>query len=163
MSEHTPEDSAQAPLIDIVLPVEESEHVSAWKTAIAEQLALPEERIVDMRLRKHSIDARQRQIKVQLRIEVGLDQPLPAEPELKPLYDRPTADAKTVLIIGCGPAGMFAALRALELGLKPIILERGKDASARRFDLGPILKKGTVIEDSNYCFGEGGAGSFSDG
>lgn len=163
MSEHTPEDSAQAPLIDIVLPVEESEHVSAWKTAIAEQLGLPEERIVDMRLRKHSIDARQRQIKVQLRIEVGLDQPLPAEPELKPLYDRPTADAKTVLIIGCGPAGMFAALRALELGLKPIILERGKDASARRFDLGPILKKGTVIEDSNYCFGEGGAGTFSDG
>ena len=58
---------------------------------------------------------------------------------------------------------MFAALRGLELGLRPIILERGKDASARRFDLGPILKKGTVIEDSNYCFGEGGAGTFSDG
>jgi uncharacterized protein len=163
MSEHTPEDSARAPLIDIVLPVEESEHVSAWKTAIAEQLALPEERIIDMRLRKHSIDARQRQIKVQLRIEVGIDQALPSEHELKPQYDRPTADAKTVLIVGCGPAGMFAALRALELGLKPIILERGKDASARRFDLGPILKKGTVIEDSNYCFGEGGAGTFSDG
>ena len=163
MPEHTPEDSVPAPLVDIVLPVEQSEHVSAWKTAIAEKLALPEERIVDMRLRKHSIDARQRQIKVQLRIEVGLDQALPAEPELKPLYDRPAADANTVLIIGCGPAGMFAALRALELGLKPIILERGKDASARRFDLGPILKKGTVIEDSNYCFGEGGAGTFSDG
>jgi uncharacterized protein len=163
MPEHTPEDSAQAPLVDIVLPVEESEHVSAWKTAIAEKLALPEERIVDMRLRKHSIDARQKQIKVQLRIEVGLDQALPPEPELKPRYGRTTADAKTVLIIGCGPAGMFAALRALELGLKPIILERGKDASARRFDLGPILKKGTVIEDSNYCFGEGGAGTFSDG
>lgn len=163
MPAHTPKDSAQAPLVDIVLPVEESERVSAWKTAIAEQLALPEERIVDMRLRKHSIDARQRQIKVQLRVEVGLDQALPAEPELKPRYGRPTADAKTVLIVGCGPAGMFAGLRALELGLKPIILERGKDASARRFDLGPILKKGTVIEDSNYCFGEGGAGTFSDG
>lgn len=163
MPEHTPEDSAQAPLVDIVLPVEESENVSAWKTAIAEKLALPAEQIVDMRLRKHSIDARQRQIKVQLRIEVGLDQALPAEPELKPRYNRPSTDAKTVLIIGCGPAGMFAALRALELGLKPIILERGKDASARRFDLGPILKKGTVVEDSNYCFGEGGAGTFSDG
>ena len=163
MPEHTPEDSAPAPLVDIVLPVEQSEHLSAWKTAIAEKLALPAERIVDMRLRKHSIDARQRQIKVQLRIEVGLDQALPPEPKLKPLYDSPAADAKTVLIIGCGPAGMFAALRALELGLKPIILERGKDASARRFDLGPILKKGTVIKDSNYCFGEGGAGTFSDG
>jgi uncharacterized FAD-dependent dehydrogenase len=163
MPEHTSKDSTKAPLVDIVLPVEESERVSAWKTAIAEQLALPEERIIDMRLRKHSIDARQRQIKVQLRIEVGIDQALPSEHELKPQYDRPTADAKTVLIVGCGPAGMFAALRALELGLKPIILERGKDASARRFDLGPILKKGTVIEDSNYCFGEGGAGTFSDG
>ena len=163
MPEHTPEDSAPAPLVDIVLPVEQSEHVSAWKTAIAEKLALAEERIVDMRLRKHSIDARQRQIKVQLRIEVGLDQALTPEPQLKPLYECPAADAKNMLVIGCGPAGMFAALRALELGLKPIILERGKDASARRFDLGPILKKGTVIEDSNYCFGEGGAGTFSDG
>ncbi len=163
MPEHTSEDSAQAPLVDIVLAIEESEHEAAWKPAIAEKLELAEERIVTMRLRKHSIDARQRQIKVQLRIEVGIDQPLPPEPELKPDYRTPAAEAKTVIIIGCGPAGMFAALRALELGLKPIILERGKDASARRFDLGPILKQGTVIEDSNYCFGEGGAGTFSDG
>jgi uncharacterized FAD-dependent dehydrogenase len=72
-------------------------------------------------------------------------------------------DAKRVLIVGAGPAGLFAALRCLELGAKPIILERGKDASARRFDLAPILREGRVIEDSNYCFGEGGAGTFSDG
>jgi uncharacterized FAD-dependent dehydrogenase len=58
---------------------------------------------------------------------------------------------------------MFAALRCLELGYKPVVLERGKDASSRRFDLGPILKEGRVIEESNYCFGEGGAGTFSDG
>ncbi|MFQ3226171.1 MAG: putative FAD-dependent dehydrogenase, partial [Lentimonas sp.] len=163
MAENTPEETEQAPLVDIVLPIEESEHAAAWKTAIATKLELPEERIVDMRLRKHSIDARQRQIKAQLRIEVGVDTPLPPEPELKPNYATPATDAKSVIIIGCGPAGMFAALRALDLGLKPIILERGKDASARRFDLGPILKEGTVIEDSNYCFGEGGAGTFSDG
>ncbi len=62
-----------------------------------------------------------------------------------------------------GPAGMFAALRAIELGWKPIILERGKDAIARRFDLAPILREGRIIEDSNYCFGEGGAGTYSDG
>ena len=72
-------------------------------------------------------------------------------------------DARKVIIVGCGPAGIFAALDCIEAGLKPVILERGKDASARRFDLGPILKKGTVIEDSNYCFGEGGAGTYSDG
>jgi len=163
MPENTPEGVEQAPLVDIVLPLEQSEETAAWRTAIAIKLEVPEERIVDMRLRKHSIDARQKHIKVQLRIAVGIDQPLPPEPELKANYATPASDAKSVIIIGCGPAGMFAALRALELGLKPIILERGKDASARRFDLGPILKEGTVIEDSNYCFGEGGAGTFSDG
>jgi uncharacterized FAD-dependent dehydrogenase len=156
-----PENSA--PLVDIVLPLEQSEQASAWKNAIAAQLEISEQRIVEMRLRKHSIDARQKQIKVQLRIEVGLDEALPPEPELKVKYATPTAEANTVVIIGCGPAGMFAALRCLELGMKPIILERGKDASARRFDLGPILKEGRVIEESNYCFGEGGAGTFSDG
>jgi uncharacterized FAD-dependent dehydrogenase len=163
MPEHTPTDSTPAPLVDIVLPIETSEQEAAWRSAIAAKLELTEAQIVDMRLRKHSIDARQRQVKAQLRIEVGIDQKLPLEPELKPNYPPAAATAKTVIIIGCGPAGMFAALRALELGLKPIILERGKDASARRFDLGPILKEGTVIEDSNYCFGEGGAGTFSDG
>jgi hypothetical protein len=68
-----------------------------------------------------------------------------------------------VVIVGYGPAGMFAALRRLELGVKPIILERGKDASAHRFDLTPLLREGHGIEDSNYCFGEGGTGTFSDG
>ncbi len=163
MPENTPEGASHAPLVDIDLPIEQSEQEQAWKAAIAEKLEIPEEQILEMRLRKHSIDARQKQIKVQLRIDVGIDQTLPPEPKLKPDYATPAADAKSVIIIGCGPAGMFAALRALDLGLKPIILERGKDASARRFDLGPILKEGRVIEDSNYCFGEGGAGTFSDG
>jgi len=150
-------------LVDIVLPLEQSEHAAAHKAALAAKLEVDLFRICEFRLRKHSIDARQRQIKVQLRFEVGLDHPLAAEPELRCAYPQPPAGADTVLIVGCGPAGMFAALRCLELGLKPVVLERGKDASARRFDLGPILKEGRVIEDSNYCFGEGGAGTFSDG
>src|SRR6185369_5517747 len=70
---------------------------------------------------------------------------------------------RTVLIIGAGPAGMFAALRTIELGLKPIIIERGKDVRSRRRDLVAINKEGTVNPDSNYCFGEGGAGTYSDG
>ncbi|MGB0743482.1 MAG: NAD(P)/FAD-dependent oxidoreductase [Opitutales bacterium] len=157
-------DSSNIPiLVDIVLPLETSEDESSQKQAAAQNLRLPESRIHELRLRKHSIDARQRQIKVQLRFEVGLDGPLPPDPELSKGYSKISTPAKTVLIVGCGPAGMFAALRCLELGLKPTILERGKDASARRFDLGPILKEGRVIEDSNYCFGEGGAGTFSDG
>jgi uncharacterized protein len=149
--------------IDIILPLERSEDESAWRESAAAKLGVEPDRILGLRLRKHSIDARQRQIKVQLRLEVGVDASLPEE--APPLADYPSAspNARKVVIVGCGPAGMFAALRCLELGLKPIILERGKDASARRFDLAPILRKGTVIEDSNYCFGEGGAGTFSDG
>jgi uncharacterized FAD-dependent dehydrogenase len=149
--------------VDIVLPLEVSEESSSRKQAVARILGVSPERVRGLRLRKHSIDARQRQVKVQLRIEVAVDEELPDEP--KPVWSAPalTESARRVLIIGAGPAGMFAALRCLEMGAKPIILERGKDASARRFDLAPILREGRVIEDSNYCFGEGGAGTFSDG
>ncbi|MFD2255373.1 NAD(P)/FAD-dependent oxidoreductase [Luteolibacter algae] len=149
--------------IDIVLPLESSEETEARKIAAARILGVSPERIGGMRLRKHSIDARQRQVKVQLRLEVSVDEDLPEEP--KPVWTAPAlaGNARRILIIGAGPAGLFAALRCLEQGLKPIVLERGKDASARRFDLAPILREGRVIEDSNYCFGEGGAGTFSDG
>jgi len=156
-------DPAQPTLVDIILPLEQSEDANAQRAAIAKKLELDVSQLVELRLRKHSIDARQHTIKVQLRFEVGIGQALLPEPELRPGYLTVSPDAKGVIIVGCGPAGLFAALRCLELGLKPIILERGKDASARRFDLGPILKEGRVIEDSNYCFGEGGAGTFSDG
>ena len=149
--------------VDIVLPLELSEDDAARRTAAAAKLGVPVGRVGGLILRKHSIDARQQAIKVQLRLEVALDGPL--EPEPAPHWSVPPlpAHARTVVIVGCGPAGMFAALRCLEHGVKPILLERGKDASARRFDLAPLLREGRVIEDSNYCFGEGGAGTFSDG
>ena len=165
-SSHMPDafsDHIEPTLVDIILPLEQSEDIEAQKAAVAAKLNTKISQIVELRLRKHSIDARQRTIKVQLRFEVGVGESLAPEPELHPKYPTASSDAKNVIIVGCGPAGLFAALRCLELGLKPIILERGKDASARRFDLGPILKEGRVIEDSNYCFGEGGAGTFSDG
>ncbi len=149
--------------IDLILPLEASGDEAAWKAAAAKKLGVPASRVTGLRLLKHSLDARQRAVKVQLRLEVAVDEPLPQEPE--PVWQAPPLPkaARTVVIVGCGPAGMFAALRCLELGLKPVVLERGKDASARRFDLAPILRQGVVIEDSNYCFGEGGAGTFSDG
>ena len=159
----TSSDRIEPTFVDIILPLEQSEDTEAQKAAVAAKLNTKISQIVELRLRKHSIDARQRKIKVQLRFEVGVDEPLAPEPELQPKYPTVSPDAKNVIIVGCGPAGLFAALRCLELGLKPMILERGKDASSRRFDLGPILKEGRVIEDSNYCFGEGGAGTFSDG
>jgi uncharacterized FAD-dependent dehydrogenase len=136
--------------VDVILPLERSEDEGAWRAAAARKLAVAPARIGGVRLRKHSLDARQGKIRVQLRLEVAIDGALPAEPA-------------RMVIVGCGPAGMFAALRALANGWQPVVLERGKDASARRFDLAPILRQGTVIEDSNYCFGEGGAGTFSDG
>lgn len=149
--------------VDIVLPLGQSEDDAARRNAAAAKLGVPVSRIGGVKLRKHSIDARQRSIKVQLRLDVALDGPL--EPDIHPRWHSPAlaADAPKVIIVGCGPAGMFAALRCLENGCKPILLERGKDASARRFDLAPLLREGRVIEESNYCFGEGGAGTFSDG
>lgn len=154
---------ARLEIVDVILPLERSEEDAARRQVSAEKLGLPVKRIGGVRLLKHSIDARQRKVKVQLRLEVAIDGPLPAEEKFA--WEAPPlpVSAPKMLIVGCGPAGMFAALRALELGWKPVILERGKDASARRFDLAPILRQGVVIEDSNYCFGEGGAGTYSDG
>ena len=159
----TEQKASEPILVDIALRIEQSEDESAQRKAVARKLCIPPARIRELRLRKHSIDARKPQIKANLRFEVGLDAELPAEPEpnvsLPSIHDK----AKTVLIVGSGPAGLFAALTAIERGWKPIVLERGKDASARRFDLAPLLREGRVVEDSNYCFGEGGAGTFSDG
>ena len=149
--------------VDIVLPLEQSAADTARREAVAAILGVPVSRIGGVTLRKHSIDARHKAIKVQLRLDVTLDRP-PA-PDITPHWSAPplSAGARAVVIVGCGPAGMFAALRCLEHGARPILLERGKDASARRFDLAPLLREGRAIEESNYCFGEGGAGTFSDG
>ena len=154
---------ARYELVDIILSLETSENEESRKKAICRKLHLKSERVHEFRMMKHSIDARKKLIKVQMRMEVGVDGPLPEK--VKPTMEYPSLSdsAKRVVIVGCGPAGIFAALRCIELGVKPIIVERGKDASARRFDLGPIMKEGRVIEDSNYCFGEGGAGTYSDG
>ncbi len=110
---------------------------------------------------KRSIDARKRNIKINATIAVFLDGVIPPfDPDFHPLSVK---DAPEVYIVGAGPAGLYAALRALELGLKPIVLERGKDVRSRRRDLAKLNKEHIVDPDSNYCFGEGGAGTYSDG
>lgn len=159
----TDSSSFDALQVDVILPLDLSEDESAHRKAVGRKLKVHPGRIRELRLRKHSIDARKKEIKVQLRFEVGLDHPLPKEEPILLNLPQVTASSKIVIIVGSGPAGMFAALTAIERGWRPIVLERGKDASARRFDLAPILRHGTVVEDSNYCFGEGGAGTFSDG
>ncbi|MDH5380387.1 MAG: FAD-binding protein [Cyclobacteriaceae bacterium] len=110
---------------------------------------------------KRSIDARKVEVKVHFQIELVNDKE--SKPDLwKPDF-KPLTDDKRAIIIGFGPAGMFAAITCLENGIKPIILERGKDVRERRRDLALLTKEMIVNEDSNYCFGEGGAGTYSDG
>jgi uncharacterized FAD-dependent dehydrogenase len=111
--------------------------------------------------RKRSIDARNKQIKINCQFDVYL---LNEKPEtIVGFSPQPVHDKKTVVIIGAGPAGLFAALRCIELGIKPVVFERGKDVRARRRDLAKLNKEGIVNPESNYCFGEGGAGTYSDG
>ncbi|MFC4634113.1 NAD(P)/FAD-dependent oxidoreductase [Dokdonia ponticola] len=112
-------------------------------------------------IRKRSIDARKSPVRVSLQIEFWKHDEIRASiPAFVPQH---VHHAPEVAIIGAGPAGLYAALRAVEGGLKPIIFERGKDVRARRRDLAAINKEHIVNEDSNYCFGEGGAGTYSDG
>ncbi len=154
---------AEVRVAEVFLPAENAADESVWRSAIAGRLGIEEDQVTEFRLVKRSLDARQRPIQVRLRFEVGIGSPLPEPESLSISYPSVQRSARCVLIVGCGPAGMFAALRCLELGCRPIILERGKEVAARRFDLAPLLRRGMVVEDSNYCFGEGGAGTFSDG
>ena len=112
-------------------------------------------------LKKRSIDSRKRAIKINLNFLVSLDE---FSESVNFDFDfKNVAKSESIHIIGAGPAGMFAALRALERGFKPIIYERGKDVRERRRDLAILNKEGRVNSESNYCFGEGGAGTYSDG
>jgi len=117
----------------------------------------------NIRIFKRSIDARSREIKVRLQVQIFGKQRLPALIAYNAASIKKVDAKHQAIIIGAGPAGMFAALRLLELGVKPIILERGKDVRARRRDLAAINKAHIVNPESNYCFGEGGAGTYSDG
>src|SRR6187549_1198097 len=113
-------------------------------------------------LRK-SIDARSRQVFVNLSIEAFIKEPYHHRPFNKINFGDVSHSRKRVIIIGAGPAGLFAALQLIEKGVKPIILERGKDVKSRRRDLAVLNKEGVINPESNYCFGEGGAGTYSDG
>ena len=131
------------------------------KTKTAKYLGFSEKEIEIKVLRK-SIDARKPSIYFNYKLEVYINEPMPSTKDYTFDY-KDVSKAKTIHIIGFGPAGMWAALRCLELGYKPIILERGKNVQKRRRDLKAINQDHIVNEDSNYCFGEGGAGTYSDG
>ena len=127
------------------------------------RLGLDANRIKAVRIVRRSIDARQRAVMVDVVVAAYIDE-MPERLSRNPARLPHVADdAKQVIVVGAGPAGLFAALRLVRLGIRPIVIERGKDVDARRKDLAAIARTGTVDADSNYCFGEGGAGAFSDG
>jgi len=129
----------------------------------ARLLKTPAKEIAHITILKRSIDARQKAIKINLKLNVFFaGEPIVAQEITLPDYPN-VANAQEVIVIGAGPAGLFAALQLIELGLKPIVIERGKDVRGRRRDLKAINVDHIVNEDSNYCFGEGGAGTYSDG
>ena len=149
-------------LLELVVGLDDEDNQDALRRQAADRLGVAVEEITGIRVRKRSIDARQAIVKVLLRVEVYVTDEPPAEDMPRPEYREVRGDRRAV-IVGCGPAGMFAALRLIELGIRPIVLDRGKDVRARRRDLVKIQRQGIVDPDSNYCFGEGGAGTYSDG
>jgi len=132
------------------------------KMLLAAECRTPYTQITGYRLLRRSVDARSRQPKIVLQAEVFIKEPVKQPSRFDPdLCDVTHADP--AIIVGFGPAGIFAALKLISNGIKPIIIERGKDVRARRRDLAAINKDGVVNPESNYCFGEGGAGTYSDG
>lgn len=148
--------------VTLRLSPEEAENASEYKLYLAKQLRQNPKQIKAFQLLRRSIDARKKAIKIQLLFEVFLFDS-PEEIIENPIAYNVKPNAKKVLIIGAGPAGLYAALGLLEKGFKPIILERGKNVSDRKIDLALLNKSHLVNPESNYCFGEGGAGTFSDG
>ena len=126
----------------------------------SQELKLENEKISAVIPLKKSIDARSKHIVFRILVDVYVDE---KPEEKKTIKYNPVTDVKKVIIVGFGPAGMFAALKLIELGIKPIIVERGKDVQERRRDIRAIQQDNIVNPDSNYCFGEGGAGAYSDG
>lgn len=148
--------------ITIQLSPEKADNEEQQLKAIYRKLRISPDEIKGFRLIRRSIDARSRNIKIHLRFLVYLQETPPSFAINKREY-QDISLAEPVIVIGAGPAGLFAGLRLIELGKKPIILERGKDVISRRKDLGILHREHIVDPDSNYCFGEGGAGTYSDG
>lgn len=149
--------------ITLKLLPSEAANEATVKQYIAKAEAINAETITGYSILKQSIDARSKQPWINLSLQVYINEPYQERDLLQFNFRDVSKTDKKVIIIGAGPAGLFAALHLIESGIKPILLERGKDVRARRRDLAILNKEGEVNPESNYCFGEGGAGTYSDG
>ena len=148
--------------LQIRISPKNAQEQSAVKKVASKRSGIPLEDIRHLEVLRRSIDARKKEVMINLKVRLFVHEDFkPIHPD-KPDYEN-VSSKKEVIIVGAGPAGLFAALKCIELGRKPIIIERGKDVQARRRDLKAINIDHVVNEDSNYCFGEGGAGAYSDG
>lgn len=137
---------------------------SLLRKAVAKEAGIRDQDINDLRIIRRSIDARQRNVVVNLTVRCAHGDDLEVKAMYEPVVYTPLPEnAPQIVIVGAGPCGLFAALKAIELGIRPIVLERGNDVDTRRIDLAKISREGRVDSESNYCFGEGGAGAYSDG
>jgi uncharacterized FAD-dependent dehydrogenase len=150
-------------IIQVRVQPAEAEADLLLKQLISQQKGVPISSIQGFTLLKKSIDARGKTPRVNLTLQVFINEPVEKRLLRSFSFQDVSKSSKRVIIIGAGPAGLFAALQLIEGGIKPIILERGKDVRARRRDLAAMNREGIVNPDSNYCFGEGGAGTYSDG
>ncbi|MGD8778567.1 MAG: NAD(P)/FAD-dependent oxidoreductase [Ignavibacteria bacterium] len=146
--------------IELSITPDKIKDYSFQRNLAAKKLKLNPEEVTAVQITRRSIDARKKPV-FKIRANVYINEKEKAL--FRPVNFEEVKGGKRVVIVGCGPAGMFAALRLIELGIKPIIIERGKDVQTRRRDLKSIQQQGIVNPDSNYCFGEGGAGTYSDG
>jgi hypothetical protein len=149
-------------IIEIKLNPSEANDPVRWKQIVSRILSVPQGRIYHIRPIKRSIDARGN-ITYRLKLEAFIGEHMPDSGKIRPPILPFVGNKRPVIIVGAGPAGLFAALTLIKNGLKPVIIERGKDVKARKFDISGLNRGEVLNDDSNYCFGEGGAGTFSDG
>ncbi|MBO5225211.1 MAG: FAD-binding protein [Parabacteroides sp.] len=144
-----------------ILP-QEAINEQALKVVVSRETGFEISHVWAVRVLKRSIDARQRTIYINVKLRVFIDEE-PIEPEFQSIEYKDVSSGKSVVVVGAGPGGLFAALRLIELGLRPIVVERGKNVRDRKKDIALISREQKVNSESNYSFGEGGAGAYSDG
>lgn len=149
--------------LSLTLTPEQAATDALLRSRVARELGVSVESITSIQVRRRNIDARQRKVLVNLSVDVYLDGETPLVDDFSDLSYPDVSGRPSVVVVGAGPCGLFAALRLIELGLRPIVLERGQEVMQRRRDLAQLERTGILDPESNYSYGEGGAGAFSDG